>query len=318
MLNVGFIVTPGFPVMSLAALSVFEFANIDSKRPLYAIHVLSEHGGPIATAMGVKVDTAPFGATHFDTVIVGGNTQVVPTSPALGAFLADAAKTSRRLSSICTGVFALVDAGLVNDRRVTTHWLFTEELKAHLPGVRVEENVLFTIDGPVWTAAGNSAGVDLALRMVEADCGSELALSVARILVVDYQRSGRQPQRSALLEMHPRSDRIQDSLAHARRNLRASLSVEELSRVAGLGPRQFSRAFRAETGVSPAKAVEALRLEAARLMIEQSQHPVDVIAAETGFGDEERMRRAFVRVFAHSPQALRRLAQSRDRDRAQG
>lgn len=311
MLKIGLVVTPGFPIMSLAALSVFEFANVDAEKQLYDVKVLSEHGGPVATAMGVNVDTIAFGETHYDTVILGGNTQVVPTSPALREFVKSAARTTRRMSSICTGVFALADAGLLAQRRVTTHWLFIDELKQRLPDVDVIENVLFSVDGNVWTAAGNSAGVDLALRMLETDYGTERALSVARIMVIDYRRAGHHPQSSALLELNPKSDRIQDALAHARRNLRARLSVEDLAEVARLGPRQFSRAFRAETGVSPAKAVESLRLEAARLIIEQSQHPVDVVAEETGFGDEERMRRAFVRTFGHSPQALRRLARNR-------
>jgi transcriptional regulator GlxA family with amidase domain len=166
---------------------------------------------------------------------------------------------------------------------------------------------------PVWTAAGNSAGIDLTLCMLENDYGYDLALSVARILVVDYQRSGGQSQHSALLEINPKSDRIQTALAHARRNLRTSLSVENLAQAAGLGPRQFSRAFRAETGKSPAKAIESLRVDAARMMIEQSRHPIDVIVTETGFGDQERMRRAFLRVFGHAPQAMRRLGTRQNR-----
>jgi transcriptional regulator GlxA family with amidase domain len=149
--------------------------------------------------------------------------------------------------------------------------------------------------------------------MLENDYGYDLALSVARILVVDYQRSGGQSQHSALLEINPKSDRIQTALAHARRNLRTSLSVENLAQAAGLGPRQFSRAFRAETGKSPAKAIESLRVDAARMMIEQSRHPIDVIVTETGFGDQERMRRAFLRVFGHAPQAMRRLGTRQNR-----
>jgi transcriptional regulator GlxA family with amidase domain len=125
---------------------------------------------------------------------------------------------------------------------------------------------------------------------------------------VEHRRTGGQPQHSALLELRTKSDRIQSTLAFARGNLRSSLSVESLAHVAGLGPRQFSRAFRAETGASPAKAIEKLRLEAARMMLEQSRHAIDYIAVETGFGDQERMRRAFVRSVGHSPQALRRMA----------
>ena len=159
-------------------------------------------------------------------------------------------------------MFALADAGLLDNRRVTTHWLFTDELKTRFPEVRLEADRIFIVDGPIWTAAGNSAGIDLTLHMLERTIGADLARSVARILVVDHQRSGGQSQHSALLEMNPKSDRIQDALAYARRNLREALSVEDLAEAAGLGPRQFSRAFRAETGISPAKAIESLRLEA--------------------------------------------------------
>jgi transcriptional regulator GlxA family with amidase domain len=308
MLSVGFVVTPGFPVMSLAALSVFEFANYSAEKKLYDVQVLSEDGMPVPSASGTRLETTAFSDAHFDTVIIGGNTCAVPTSPSLLAFISSAAKTSRRISSICTGVFALADAALLGNRRVTTHWLFTDELKTRFPEVRLEEGRIFIVDGPIWTAAGNSAGIDLTLHMLEKDFGSELARSVARILVVDYQRSGGQSQHSALLEMNPKSDRIQKALAYARQNLRKALSVADLAQAAGLGPRQFSRAFRAETGMSPAKAIESLRLDAARLMIEQSLHPVEVVARETGFGDQERMRRAFIRVFGQSPQVLRGLA----------
>ena len=308
MLTVGFVVTPGFPVMSLAALSVFEFANYSAGEKLYDIHVLSKAGMPVPSASGTSLETAAFGDAHFDTVIIGGNTCVVPTSPGLLAFISGTAKTSRRISSICTGVFALADAGLLGNRRVTTHWLFTDELKTRFPDVRLEQDRIFIVDGPIWTAAGNSAGIDLTLHMLEKDFGSDLAYSVARILVVDYQRSGGQSQHSALLEMNPKSDRIQNALAYAQQNLRKALSVEDLAQAAGLSPRQFSRAFRAETGKTPAKAIESLRLDGARLMIEQSRHPIEVVARETGFSDQERMRRAFIRVFGRSPQALRGMA----------
>jgi len=309
MLSVGFVVTPDFPVMSLAALSVFEFANLNVTPKRYDIHLLSEHGGPITTVMGARLDTAAFGDQHFDTLIIGGNTQVIPTSPALAAFVTEAAKRSRRISSICTGAFALADAGLLDGRRATTHWLFTQALRDGYPALKLQEDRLYVIDGPVWTAAGNSAGIDLTLGMLERDYGAEVAQLVARIMVIDTQRPGSQSQHSALLALHPKSDRIQDALGHARRNLHTDLSIERLAEVARLSPRQFSRAFRAETGTTPAKAIESLRLEAAQLMIAQSRHPIDVIATETGFGDQERMRRAFMRVHGQPPQALRRVAQ---------
>ena len=176
--------------------------------------------------------------------------------------------------------------------------------------MQVEEDRIFVIDGPVWTSAGMTAGIDLALAMVEKDHGPELARSVARKLVVYHRRAGGQSQFSALLELAPKSDRIQQALDHANRNLRNELSVEELAAAARLSPRQFSRAFKDETGQSPAKAVENIRVEAARLMMEQGRHSMDVIADETGFGDRERMRRAFLRTLGQPPQAIRRSARN--------
>lgn len=308
MLTLGFVITPGFPVMSLAALSVFEFANNIAQTRLYDIEVLSEQGTPIATASGTFVQTAPFQERRFDTIIIGGHTRVLPTSDGLRRFVAAGGETARRVSSICTGAFALGDAGLLDGRRVTTHWLFSDALKQNFPRIRLEKDRIFVHDGGIWTAAGNSAGIDLALSMLEQDHGQGLAATVARILVVDHQRAGGQPQISALLSIEPKSDRIQDALRYARANLREALLVEDLARAARLGARQFSRAFRAETGTSPAKAVEALRLDRAKVMIEQSRHPIEVIAVETGFGDQERMRRAFLRVYGQPPQRLRHSA----------
>jgi transcriptional regulator GlxA family with amidase domain len=151
-----------------------------------------------------------------------------------------------------------------------------------------------------------TAGIDLALAMVEQDLGADVARAVARKLVVYHRRAGGQSQFSALLELEPKSDCIQSALAYAKRNLDKPLNIEQLAEAAHLSPRQFSRAFRAETGQSPAKAVENLRVEAARLMMEQSHHPIDIIALQTGFADRDRMRRAFLRAFGQPPEVIRR------------
>jgi transcriptional regulator GlxA family with amidase domain len=176
--------------------------------------------------------------------------------------------------------------------------------------VKVEEDRIFIIDGPVWTSAGMTAGIDLALAMIEQDLGADVARAVARQLVVYHRRAGGQSQFSALLELEPKSDRIQSALAYAKRNLASPLTVKQLANAAHLSPRQFSRAFRAETGQSPAKAVENLRVETARLMMEQSRHSIDVIARQTGFADRYRMRRAFLRAFGQPPQVIRRNARA--------
>ena len=158
----------------------------------------------------------------------------------------------------------LAQAGVLDARRATTHWLLARDLQSRFPKVKMEEDRIFIIDGSIWTSAGMTAGVDLALAMVEKDLGADIARMVAKKLVVYHRRAGGQSQYSALLELEPKSDRIQSALAYARRNLHTPLSVEQLADAAHLSPRQFSRAFRAETGQSPAKAVEHLRVEAAQ------------------------------------------------------
>jgi transcriptional regulator GlxA family with amidase domain len=231
-----------------------------------------------------------------------------PSSNGLIDYLRAAGARCRRVASICTGAFMLAEAGLLDGRRATTHWLFARELQRCFPKVRIEEDRIFIIDGPVWTSAGMTAGIDLALGMIEKDYGAALAHRVAQNLVVYHRRAGGQSQHSNLLAMSAKSDRIQNALTFAQKNLRTKLTIEQLAEAANLSPRQFSRAFRAETGQTPAKAVENLRVEAARLMLEQSRHSLDVIAVENGFTDRERMRGAFVRAFGQPPQTLRRAA----------
>ena len=308
MQRIGLVVLPDFQPIYLAALSVFAFANISADKSLYEIEILSEHGGMVPSSLGMMTDTRMFGDLDYDTVLVGGGTQSVTASPGVVDFMQRAHAGCRRIASICTGAFVLAQAGILDGKRVTTHWIAARELKARYPTVRMEEDRIFVIDGSVWTSAGMTAGIDLTLAIVEKDHGADLAQSVAHKLVVYHRRAGGQSQHSELLKMNAKSDRIQSALDYARRNLKSPLTVDRLADAAHLSPRQFSRAFRTETGQSPAKAVENLRLEAARLMLEQSRHPVEVVAAETGFADPERMRRAFIRAFGHPPQVVRRNA----------
>ena len=238
----------------------------------------------------------------------GAGTTIEPMTPGLIEFARHSLQTARRLAAPCTGAFILAESGVLDGRRATTHWFFARQLRERFPAVRVEEDRIFIVDGTVWTSAGMTASIDLALAIVEKDHGQDVARSVARKLVVYHRRAGGQSQFSALLELDPKSDRIQKSVNYAKANLRSVLSVEELADAAGLSARQFSRAFRAETGQSPAKAVENLRVEAARLLMEQGRHSMDVIAEETGFADSDRMRRAFLRTLGQPPQTIRRNA----------
>jgi transcriptional regulator GlxA family with amidase domain len=308
--RIGFMVFPGFQVMSFAVISVFEFANLEMGEPVYDVRLLSETGGSIRTSIGTSVTAEPFDDTNFDTLIVAGGTVIEPSTLGVIEFVRQALGRFRRVAATCTGAFILAEAGLLDGRRATTHWYHARDLQARFPKVRVEEDRIFIIDGPVWTSAGMTAGIDLALAMIEKDLGLDVVRAVARKLVVYHRRAGGQSQFSALLELEPKSDRIQSALAYAKRNLDTPLTVGKLAEAAHLSPRQFSRAFRAETGQSPAKAVENLRIEAARLMMEQGRHPIDVVARQTGFADRDRMRRAFLRAFGQPPQVIRRNARA--------
>jgi len=272
-------------------------------------HAREHRAWRFRTSSGLIVETEAFDESEFDTLIVLGTLLDKPTfSPGLVAYVRNAPSKARRVASICTGALVLAEAGLLEDRCVTTHWAYARDLRERFPKVKVEEDRIFVVDGSIWTSAGCTACVDLALAMVENDAGTELARSVARDLVVYHRRAGGQTQHSALLETAPKSDRIQSALDYARRNLHTALTVEKLAEAAGLSSRQFSRAFHEETGQSPAKAIENLRIEAARVMVEQSRHPIDVVAREAGFGTRDRMRRAFIRRFGQPPQEMRRNA----------
>jgi transcriptional regulator GlxA family with amidase domain len=308
--SIGLILFPGFQIVDLAAVAVFEVANLMPGGPFYELTMLSEHGGPMASSVGVSVVTEKFGAPAFDTIMVAGAMAQVPSTPAFVAFLRSASQASRRTAGICTGAFILAEAGLLDGRRVTTHWGYARELQRLYPKAKVEEDRIFIEHDHIWSSAGMTACIDLALALVESDHGVELARAVAKKMVVYHRRTGGQSQFSALLELEPKSDRIQTALTYAKRNLRKALSVDELADAANLSRRQFSRAFRLETGQSPAKAVETLRVEAARAMIEDGNHAIDVVARESGFDDPERMRRAFIRAYGVPPQAIKRAARA--------
>jgi transcriptional regulator GlxA family with amidase domain len=308
--KIGFVVFPDFNLMGFAAVTVFETANLAPDEPGYAVTLLSETGGLVSCSAGFRVETQPFGDAVFDTIMFGSGVETVFTSPGLGAFVRRALKTSRRVVAPCTGAFILAEAGVLDGRRATTHWRFAAELQRRFPKVTVEADQIFIVDGPVWTSAGMTATIDLALAMVENDYGQEVARTVARKLVIYHRRTGGQAQFSALLELEPKSDRIQKAIDYASANLGKTLSVEALAEVARLSPRQFSRAFSLETGQSPAKGVERLRVEAARLMLEQGRHSMDVIAREVGLVDRERMRRAFLRTLGQPPQEIRQAGRA--------
>ena len=305
MRQVGFILEDGFQVMGMAALSAFEFANVDLGWEAYRLTVMSERGGSVRSSLGIRIETVPLTEAP-DTLMVVGELLPRPLSPALRDYIARAGRTSRRVAGLCTGAFALAEAGLLDGRTATTHWAHARDLQERFPAIRVDDDRIFVSDGHVWTSAGMSAAIDLTLALIEDDHGAELSRAVARKLVVYHRRPGGQSQFSALLELEPRSGRVRRALLYAKEHLRNPLTVEELAEAASVSPRQFSRLFREETGQSPAKAVERLRLEAAQAMIEDGRHALDVVARDTGFADRDRMRRAFLRAYGQPPQSLRR------------
>jgi transcriptional regulator GlxA family with amidase domain len=306
--HIGFLAFPGFQILDLVAMTVFELANHRRARPAYRLELLSEGGGIIDSSSGAQVNTSAYQGQPLDTLIVFGSFAFDMGSPGLVSVVQAAASVARRTASICTGALILAAAGLLDGRRATTHWRTAEELQRRFPSVKVEGHCIYIADGPVWTSAGMTAGIDLSLALVEEDLGIEASRAVARNLLVYHRRPAAQPQISALLELEPRSDRIRNALTFARNHLHESLPVERLAEVARLSPRQFNRTFFDEAGRTPAKAIETLRVEAARARLESGREPIEVIARETGFADPERMRRAFVRIFGQAPQAMRRAA----------
>lgn len=307
MQRIAFVVADGFQLVGLAAQSVFEYANMAAGKSVYEVTLLSEKGGGVQTSFGLTVQTEAFSDENFDTLIfVGANDASAEITPGMLDFARQGVVKSRRIASVCSGAVVLAAAGVLDDRRITTHWYIAKTLQKAYPKIKMEEDRIFIIDGSVWTSAGATAAFDLALAMVEKDLGADLSKSTAHKLVMHHKRTGGQSQHSEMLALSPKSDRIQNAIAYAEKNLRTALSVEKLAEVANLSPRQFSRAFQEETGQSPAKAIEKLRIESARLLIEQSRHSVEAVAKETGFMDPRRMREAFVRHFGQPPLAVRR------------
>src|SRR6266851_1885040 len=305
MRKTGLFLYSGFQVMSFVALSAFEVANKRAGETLYDLHILSEKGGLVRSSLGMEITTEAIGKNDYDTVLIGVGMEPPAPSPAATSYLRRAAKSTRRLASICLGSFALGEAGLLDGRRATTHWRYAGRLQEQFPKSKVDMDKIFIADGQIWTSAGMSAGADLAVGMIESDHGADLARLVARGLVMHHRRAGGQSQHSALLDLDTNTDRIQTALTYAKRNLRMPLEIEDLARAACLSPRQFTRVFRSETGTSPAKAIETLRLESAKYLLEQSRLPVEDIAKQAGFGNRERMRRAFARTYGEAPRSIR-------------
>ncbi len=306
------LVFPGFQLTDLAGpMTVFEIAA-RFVPGAYVLMTCAEGGGAVAASSGLAVQAAALDAGACDTLLVvgGEGTQAAMAAPAVLDFVRAAAAGARRVTSVCSGSFVLAAAGLLDGRRATTHWRRAAGLARQFPRVTVAPDSIFIRDGKVWTSAGITAGIDLALALVADDLGEAVAAQVAREMVVAFRRPGGQSQFSALGDLPIESDRIGRALAFARAHLGEPLPVERLAEAASLSPRQFARAFARETGTTPAQAIMRLRVEAARAALETGSAGVEQVAHATGFGDAERMRRAFLRLLGQPPQAVRRGARA--------
>ena len=281
--------------------------------PGYVMHTASLAGGLMQTAEGLSVDTMALGSladSTIDTLIVPGAPAIQQAMAANGElveWLRIASTTAGRTASVCSGTFLLAMAGLLDGRRAATHWAMCDMLKQGFPAILVDMDAIFIQQGNVWTSAGVTAGIDLALALVEIDCGREVALQVARELVVFLKRPGGQAQFSQLLQAQTEHSAGFDSLHVwiADHLHEPDLSVERLAQQAQMSPRNFARVYKQRTGRTPAKVVELFRLEAARRLLEDSHRNIDQIARLCGFGDEERMRYTFHRHLTISPREYR-------------
>lgn len=310
---IGILIFPDFQLLDAAGpMSVFEIAGRLAGRRA-SIVPLALKAGPVRSSSGVEMMARGLDDVEgLDTLVVTGGEgmrEAIRCAELL-AFVAGAAGRARRVASVCSGAYVLAEAGLLDGRRATTHWGRTSHFLARYPKVRLEPDRIFIKDGSIWSSAGISAGIDLALAMVAEDEGEAIARDTARQLVVYHRRAGGQSQFSRLLELNEPSGRFRQLLSWARENLHQPLTVERLAEQAAMSPRHFTRAFVAETGMTPSKAVERLRIEAAKARVESAVEPIEVVARSTGFGDPERMRRAFVRAFGQPPQAVRRAARA--------
>ncbi|MCJ2021228.1 helix-turn-helix domain-containing protein [Methylobacterium sp. E-065] len=319
--------SPRFPPDVPRVVEVLAFPAVqllDVAGPLQVFATANEHGGvgqpyaPRVIAAGEPHLTASAGLrlvaeplpdldTPVDTLVIAGGPGVLAAcdDPALVAWVRARAGRARRVASVCTGAFLLGATGLLDGRRAVTHWKHCGALAKRYPRIRVESDPIFVRDGPVWSSAGVTAGIDLALALVEADLGRPLALAVARQLVMFLKRPGGQAQFSAALALQAGEERFGALHAYIVKNLSGDLALPALAAAAGMSARSLSRHYQAATGLTPAKAVERLRVEAARRALAETAQPVKRIAWACGFGSEETMRRSFLRHVAATPQDYR-------------
>ena len=314
---IGVLIFPDFQLLDAAGpVSVFEIACRYAKSDV-PIRVMAAEPGPVRSTSGVEMLARKFGSANAITTLIiagGDGIEAAARNSCTVNFVKALARRGTRVASVCSGTFMLAEAGLLDGKRATTHWQRTRQFLATYPQVKLEPDQIFVRDGNIWSSAGITAGIDLALAMVGEDYGEEIVQKTARQLVLYHRRSGGQSQFSSLLELKAPSGRFGPLLTWAREHLDARLTVEDLAERAGMSSRHFTRAFIAETGSTPSKAIERLRIEVARQRVQSSSEAIERVAEITGFRDPERMRRAFIRAFGQPPQSLRRAARSGSAD----
>lgn len=303
------VIFDGFQILDAAGpLAAFEMAMREAPGS-YALHITSPTGGMVRSSIGATMGSKPFTACPVpDTLLVAGGEGVLDAAARADtlAYVRDTAARARRTASICSGAYVLAAAGLLSGRRATTHWRRGADFQHRHPDVLLDADRIYVKDGGIWTSAGISAGIDLSLALIAEDLGESLARQAARHLVVYFRRPGGQNQASALLDMG--GGRFAALLDHIRRNLDKPLQVDDLAAEAGMSPRHFARLFTAEVGVTPARAVERLRVEAAAAALESETVSLQAVARQCGFADVERMRRAFLRLRGVAPSTLKSSA----------
>src|SRR5947209_12060400 len=304
---VGFYVAPGFQMLDLAGpAGAFEAANDRLESPAYRLHDLAADKGAVTSSLGVAITAASLDDAVLDTLVVtGGRIDPLLSGGTLSRIVVTS-RRCRRVVSVCTGAFALAAAGLLDGRRATTHWRYAARLQREYPSSRFEADRIFCRDGNVWTSAGITAGIDLALALIEEDHGFAIAKGVAQHLVVYHRRYGGQSQFAASVDLAPENDRIAAAIGYARDHIAEALTVERLAGSAGMSLRQFTRAFRAQTGTTPARVVERLRTDLARGRIETTAEPVDSLVEAVGLGGAENVRRGDNRISGRPLQSMRR------------
>lgn len=308
-LRIAFVLFPGFQQLDLAGpLAVFEVAE-RYRLGSYTWRFVAATPGPVASTAGLAWMAQPLPRRgSFDMLMVSGGdaADAASADPALLRWLRRAGEGGVRVTSVCSGSLLLAAAGLLEGKAATTHWSRSAQVQRHHPQVRWRPDRIWVRDGDCWTSAGITAGIDLALALVAHDLGEAVAKAVARQLVVAQRRLGGQSQFSALLELQQPEGRFAALLDGLRARLTERLAVEDLAAECCMSPRHFARAFKAETGVTPARAVERLRVEAARAQLESGAHAIAQVARACGFGSVERMRRALLRITGQPPARHRR------------